>query len=159
MTVQASVVGISGDSLRIFQLTNIGEMFNQTSMKLSYTPRAMVTIPEFKTICTIESDNNMFNEKIREQIKNTIYEATGDEEYKEMDPSDVGYPHATKGKWASCLRVIDPNTMESTHVYEFENNEAATAMLVTRRFGAEYTKEGEPLLIVGAAKDIDKQCS
>jgi splicing factor 3B subunit 3 len=40
------IVGISGNTLRIITPERFGEVFNQTVIPLSYSPRKMVMFPE-----------------------------------------------------------------------------------------------------------------
>lgn len=41
------------------------------------------------------------------------------------------YPKADKDKFASCIRIIDPSTMETQSILEFENNETCFAIYVS----------------------------
>ena len=55
------IVGISGNTLRIVAPERYGELFNQTSVPLSYSPRRMVVHEESKNLIIIESDNRAYS--------------------------------------------------------------------------------------------------
>lgn len=60
----------------------------------------------------------------------------------------IGAPHAGEGRWASCIRVIDPVKLETLHLLELEDNEAAFSVAITQ-----FANDPEHYLIVGTAKD------
>ena len=43
-----------------------------------------------------------------------------------------GPPRGDPTSWASCLRVVDPTTLETARVIELDNNEAAISMCTVR---------------------------
>lgn len=60
-----------------------------------------------------------------------------------------GPPRGDPTQWASCLRVVDPSTLESASVLELDNNEAALSMCCVRFTGAEGY-----LLAVGTVQNL-----
>lgn len=54
------IVGISGNSLRIIMPDRFGEVFNQSSVGLSYSPRRMAVHEQSKNLVIIESDNRAY---------------------------------------------------------------------------------------------------
>ena len=127
------IVAIAGNTLRIISVNNLGTVFNQTSYPLRYTPRKMVQYNN--NIVIIETDHNEFNAAERaaiEKQKNAKPLAEDD-----MDISDTAVPPPlppmpaapgengeaeddetlpirgpvppAEGKWASCIRIIEPN--------------------------------------------------
>ena len=58
------------------------------------------------------------------------------EEQREQE-SQWGPPRGDPTQWASCLRVVDPSTLETASVIELDNNEAAITMCCVRFTGAE----------------------
>eukprot|EP00962_Isochrysis_galbana_P015571 scaffold4479_cov79-Isochrysis_galbana.AAC.1 len=64
--------------------------------------------------------------------------------------SVVGVPRGGPGKWASCLRVLDPKAKQTLSVLELTDNEAAVSVAAVplRERG------GETFIIVGTVKDM-----
>ena len=58
------------------------------------------------------------------------------EEQREQE-AQWGPPRGDPTQWASCLRVVDPSTLETASVIELDNNEAAISMCCVRFTGAE----------------------
>jgi len=129
------MVGIYNNTLRIFAVDKLGEMFNQVDMPLQYTAREMNYDLGLRKIITIETDHLTYPSETRAVIKDQIFQATEDEEYKEVSEQQVGYPKAAPGNWASCIRVIDPVGPKTHELLELSENEAAFSMLVTDKLG------------------------
>ena len=70
------------------------------------------------------------------------------EEQREVE-QQWGPPKGEASQWASCLRIIDPSTLETASVLELDNNEAAISMC-TLRFP---NTEGH-LLAVGTVQSL-----
>ena len=56
-----SIINILGSTLRIVAPDRYGELFNETVVPLSYSPRKLVIHEESKAILIIESDNRTYN--------------------------------------------------------------------------------------------------
>ena len=143
------MVGILDKDLHIFSVDKLGEMFNQITVPLQYTPRAMCYTPDNKLV-TIETDHMTYPKSIRDQIKEQIYTNTEDEEYKEVPDTLVGYQKAPAGNWASCIRVLNPTNLETLELKEFNINEAAFSCLVTDKLG----NDDLTYCVVGLAKNM-----
>lgn len=144
------MVAISENSLRIFSVERYGEIFNQTVIPLRYTPRKMVIHPDTNNIIIIESDQNVYSKREKDNIKLEIAEKSNDEEYIKLKEDQVGVPYAGEGRWASCIRMLDPYENKILDLIEFEDNEAALSAYVM----SFSTTPGEMFLIVGTAKDM-----
>jgi len=144
------MVGIYNNTLRIFAVDKLGEMFNQVDMPLQYTAREMNYDLGLRKIITIETDHLTYPSETRAVIKDQIFQATEDEEYKEVSEQQVGYPKAAPGNWASCIRVIDPVGPKTHELLELSENEAAFSMLVTDKLGT----GDRTYWVVGTAKDM-----
>lgn len=163
------VVAVAGDALRVFTIERLGETFNETVIPLRYTPRKFVLIPKKKLAVIIESDQGAFNAEEREAARKECFEAAdgvgengnannvenmenGEEEEKEdpLNDEQYGYPKAESDKWASCIRVLDPRSGNTTCLLELQDNEAAFS-LCTVNF---HDKEYGTLLAVGTAKGL-----
>lgn len=152
------MVGILESSLRIFSVEKLGEMFNQINMPLMYTARGMQYDANMKKIITIETDHLTYDSNTRNMIREQIYEATEDEEYKTVSETQIGYPKAAKGVWASCIRVIDPVGPKTLELIELTGNESAFSMIVTDKLGA----GDRTYVVIGSAKDMSlhpKSCT
>lgn len=44
---------------------------------------------------------------------------------EELSVEQYGLPRAEPGKWASCIRIVDPRTMQTTDLIDLDENEAA----------------------------------
>jgi splicing factor 3B subunit 3 len=142
------VVALSGNNLKIFSFNRLGEIFTQTVVPLRYTPRKMVIHPENNNIVIIESDQNVYYKSEKDRIKKEIAENTNDEQYVKLKEDIIGVPFSGEGRWASCIRMIDPIEHKLLDLNEFEGNEAAlSACIMTFS-----STPGEMFLIVGTAK-------
>ncbi|CAL5210272.1 unnamed protein product [Lathyrus oleraceus] len=162
------VVAVAGEALRIFTIERLGETFNETVIPLRYTPRKFVLQPKRKLLVVIESDQGAFTAEVREAARKECFEAAqagengtgsadqmengGEDEDKDDPLSDehYGYPKAESDKWASCIRVLDPRTGNTTCLLELQDNEAAFSVCTVNFHDKEYGT----LLAVGTAKGL-----
>nr|GFA91597.1 hypothetical protein [Tanacetum cinerariifolium] len=96
------VVAVVGDALRVFTLERLGETLNETTIPLWFTPSCWQG----------------------EKGKMEIETGTGkDDEDKEDPLSDeqYSYPKAKADKWVSCIRVLDPRSVETTCLLELQD--------------------------------------
>ena len=154
------IVAIAGNTLRILSLDRLGDAFHSEALPLRYTPRRMGVHSISGNLVIIESDHNAYNEEEKAQL----YEAAGvtpplpagtpvpeDEEAEGivMEQS-IGVPRAQPGKWASCVRVVDPVTRTTLSVIELADNEAAVSVaMVPLR-----DRAGETFVFVGTVRDM-----
>lgn len=154
------IVAIAGNTLRILSLDRLGDAFHSEALPLRYTPRRMGVHSISGNLVIIESDHNAYNEEEKAQL----YEAAGvtpplpagtpvpeDEEAEGivMEQS-IGVPRAQPGKWASCIRVVDPATRTTLSVIELADNEAAVSVaMVPLR-----DRAGETFVFVGTVRDM-----
>ena len=163
------IVAVAGNTLRIVTVDNLGAMFNQTTFPLRYTPRKMCRIPNTRQIVIVETDQHEYNEAERATLAATSSSsastafggmqmetseekgAGGEEDEDEGTIMPVRGPlPPLDGKWASCIRVIEPATGTSREVLELTNNEAAFSVCTCR-----FTNHSEEtFIIVGTAKDL-----
>jgi len=159
------IVAITNQSLKILTIDNLGEKFNITNYPLRYTPRKMIKLPGFeKYLAIIESDHNEYNEYEKQQIKYAVNEAyekdktNNDADMTNNDGEDdealfvpVRGPVPPQfGKWASCIRIIDPLNGNNKIILELSNNEAAISLCTCK-----FTQiSDENFLIVGIVKDL-----
>jgi len=154
------LVAIASTTLRILSIEKLGDAFNSESLPLRYTPRRLAYHSVSGNMVVIESDHNAYNEEEKVQL----YEAAGippplpagtllpeDEEAEGMlMESVVGVPRGGPGKWASCVRVVEPAQRQTLSVLELADNEAAIsiASVPLRERGS------EAFIIVGTVKDM-----
>lgn len=146
---EEGVVGIQGQSLRIFNVDRLGDTLTQTSIPLTYTPKKLIKHPEQPVFYTIESDNNTLPPDLREKLLADPAVVNGDA--TELSPEDFGHPRGNR-RWASCISVIDPIADEPSvvHKVDLADNEAAVSAAIVPFAG----QENESFLIVGTGKDI-----
>ena len=108
------IVAISGNTLRILSVDRLDSVFHQTIIPLQYTPRRQILDERTKLFYVLESDANTMSGPERE--------AAGDQ----ILPTDqFGLPISGAGRWASCLRVINPLEGVTQELHELSDNEAA----------------------------------
>eukprot|EP00457_Paulinella_chromatophora_P000508 gb/GEZN01000508.1/.p1 GENE.gb/GEZN01000508.1/~~gb/GEZN01000508.1/.p1 ORF type:complete len:1232 (-),score=235.53 gb/GEZN01000508.1/:570-4232(-) len=141
------LVCVSSNTLRIVALERLGEVFNQTSFALRYTPRKLLVVPEYQSLVTIETDQNAYPYKVMKEMQKELKAITMEEEEEEEEEGQessrkkakkeeeeedddlqeelVGRPEAGEGKWASCVRLFSPKEGDTMALEELEDNEAA----------------------------------
>ncbi|EEY22655.1 pre-mRNA-splicing factor rse-1 [Verticillium alfalfae VaMs.102] len=146
---EEGVVGIQGQSLRIFAIEKLSDTLTQKSIPLTYTPRRMVKHPEHPMFYTIESDNNTLPPELRAQLLADPSVVNGDA--RTLPPVEFGYPRA-KGRWASCISVIDPlsEELQTLQTVDLDNNEAAVSAAIVPFT----SQDNESFLVVGTGKDM-----
>lgn len=121
----------------------------QKSIPLTYTPKKLVKHPDQPYFYTIEADNNTLPPELRQQLLADPAVVNGDSTV--LPPEDFGYPRG-RGRWASCINVVDPVSEEPGVLsrIDLEGNEAAVSAAVVP-FASQ---DGESFLIVGTGKDM-----
>ncbi|KAK3380060.1 Pre-mRNA-splicing factor rse-1 [Lasiosphaeria ovina] len=143
------VVGIQANFLRIFKVEGLGDNLIQKSVPLTYTPKQLVKHPEQLYFYTIEAENNTLPPELQAKLLEQPNVANGDA--KILPPEEFGHPPA-KGRWASCISIIDPLGDEPSVLSKIDlsDNEAAVSAAVVP-FASQ---EGESFLVVGTGKDM-----
>lgn len=156
-------VAVAKNTLRILTLERLGETFNQQACPLRYTPRKFVIHPEHKVVVVAEADAGSIPLADREDLHikpdpdaMTDGHANGldikgpelNEEQREQE-TQWGPPRGDPTKWASCLRIIDPSTLDTATVLELDNNEAAISMCCVR-----FPNSDGYLLAVGTVQNL-----
>lgn len=105
--------------------------------------------PDQPYFYTIESDNNTLPPELRAQLLAQPDAVNGDT--RVLPPEDFGYPRA-KGRWASCISVVNPTSEEPGVLtkIDLDGNEAAVSAAVV----SFASQEGESFLVVGTGKDM-----
>ena len=164
------IVAIAGNTLRIITVNDLGTMFNQTCIPLRYTPRKMCRIPGSNSLVIVETDHNEYNEAERAEISQRIAaesgqameivdkaaKAGGEDEDEEEEDADAtktpvrGPMPPVDGKWASCIRVVEPTSGNTLELLELTENEAAFSVCTCRFSG----RQEEAFIMVGTAKNV-----
>eukprot|EP00850_Spirogloea_muscicola_P004391 SM000019S04935 [mRNA] locus=s19:136527:142578:+ [translate_table: standard] len=84
-------------------------------------------------------------------LKQEQDEELAEEDEDPLPEEQYGYPRAESGKWASCVRVVDPVEGATTCLLELQDNEAAFS-IATVQFAAD--KDLGTLVAVGTGKDL-----
>ena len=147
------LIGITGNSLRIFTFPKLGAKVQQTSIPLSYTPRKLVTSPLTKMLYVVESDHRTLSPQAQQQLiaEQAEQGVEVDREMVELPTDQFGLPRAGPGNWASCVRIIDPVEASTVFKLDLDNNEAAFSVAVVP-FAAH---PGELFLVVGTGQDTE----
>lgn len=145
------LIGIAGNTLRIFTVPKLGTKLKQDVIPLSYTPRHFASHPTAPIFYMIESDHRTHSAAAIERIKaeRSSGKARSDFAILDLPPAEFGRPKAEAGQWGSLIRVIDPLESESLMTIDLDENEAAFSVAVVNFV----ERGGEPFLVVGTAKD------
>lgn len=157
------VICVTKDRLRIFTPERLGEIYSQTEIPLSYTPRQSSMIPHSKHMIIIESDHNAYSledvEKIRAQyqeyqttVEMQMEKSEEEEEEEEEGMSDASYgvPKPGPGQWASCIRLLDLTQGKTLDLIQLDNNECAVSVCTVT-----FKDHSNQLFVcVGTAKDL-----
>ena len=147
------IVAISNQTLRIASVERLGENFNQTTVKLRYTPRAMSANPDTKMIALIESDQCSVPVGERDGPEATpadeAPEPGEDDENRMLPVEQFGAPKSSPGSWAACVRIVNPKDAKSMFVLELGQNESAHSLCHVYLTGP-----NELLLAVGTAVNL-----
>lgn len=141
------LIGISGNTLRIFSIPKLGEKLKQDSTPLTYTPRKFISHPFNSVFYMIEADHRTYSKGAIERIVKQK-ESEGrrvDTLLLDLPANEFGRPRAPAGHWASCVRVLDPLANETIMTFDLDEDEAAFSIAIAyfERGG------GEPFLVVG----------
>eukprot|EP00656_Telonema_subtile_P000860 TRINITY_DN1040_c0_g3_i1.p1 TRINITY_DN1040_c0_g3~~TRINITY_DN1040_c0_g3_i1.p1 ORF type:complete len:1192 (-),score=391.23 TRINITY_DN1040_c0_g3_i1:125-3700(-) len=145
------IVAVTGDTLRILGTERLGELFNQTSHPLSYTPRKFCKISAAPSVLAIiESDHNAVREQPAEEPAAEAMEDGAEEEDEAAKAKMLIGPNKGRhGQWASCIRLMEGVNGDTLDKLEFDDNEAAFSLCTCT-----FTNTGQEYLIVGTAKDM-----
>ena len=120
------LLGISGDSLRIFTFTQLGGELKHESLSLAYTPRKMVVHPEDPAVFyVVESDH-----RVRREGGMLV--------------------RSNAGHWASCVRVVDGAALQTVDRIDADADEAVLSLALVPFTSA----GGELFLVVGSAVGV-----
>lgn len=129
----------------------------------------MLVHEQTNNLVIIESDHNSYSYKVKKELMATLQmdededdgQATGEGEDSGPSEAFIGSPEAGPGKWASCIRIVDPVQGETVSLLELEDNEAAVSVCITRFAVKPGESDGdgsaEPYLVVGTVKDYQIQ--
>ena len=155
------IVAIAGNTLRIVSVDKLGDAFTSEAVPLRYTPRRMAEHGTSGHLIVIEADHNAYNDDEKAQLyeaaqltpplpAGTVLPDDDDADEAPLMEASVGVPRGGAGKWASCVRVLEPGTRRTLSLLELPDNEAAVSVAtVTLR-----DRGGEALVFVGTVKDM-----
>ncbi|KAK9779197.1 putative Pre-mRNA-splicing factor rse-1 [Seiridium cardinale] len=145
---EEGMVGIQGQNLKIFSIDKLGDTLLQESIPLTYTPKHLVKHPDQPLFYTIESENNTLPPELRAQLLADPSFVNGDAQV--LPPQEFGYPRG-RGRWASCISVVDPLTEKAVlQTLDLGENEAAVSV-ATVSFASQ---DNKTFLVVGTGKDM-----
>ena len=171
-------VAVSKSTLRVLAIERMGDFFNAQQLRLRYTPRKLVIHPDYNVLLLAEADSQAVPLIEREAhadggraiggggaepmdtttgagaaAPGMVVDAPGPEsdETTAAREEQLGGPIGSPGQWASCLRVVDPASLTTTHCLELDNGEAALTMALAP---FESAPEAGALLCVGTAKNL-----
>ena len=163
-----------GKTLRICSVDDLGTMFSQQVVPLSYTPRHALRVPYSTLLVTLEADHHEYNDYEKKVLSSDGEEMAvagkgkgpngssngragggGDEEEEEEEEDTMGPPlrgpvPELDGKWASCLRVTDSSTGETVHQLDLQQNQTALCMCACTF----YLHSQELFVVVGVATGV-----
>ncbi|KAJ0408897.1 hypothetical protein ATCC90586_005934 [Pythium insidiosum] len=160
VAVQEGIVALSGETMKILTLEQLGDTFNQQKAQLRYTPRKAIVHPPSRRLVLIETDHNEYSASYKRQHGLTIPDVKAarrgaedeDEDDEVLDALLLprGPVPGETGQWASCIRVYDPVSGATVACEELEDNERARS-ITTCVF---HDRGGEVFVIVGTVKNM-----
>ena len=134
------IVGIKDHEVRIVTVERLGEVFTQKIMRTRYTPIKMLVTPYTNNLFVVEKDFNCSTHSQRDLIRQRLYANSHIEEYEDLDFGVVGYPKPSslvegKDQYASCIRIVDPFSLETVYLKEFENDQAVFSAFFSTSIG------------------------
>lgn len=154
---------ISQGDLIISKLENLGETFSQSEIPLKYTPRSILTHPQSKKLIILETDHNSLRETEKAhseqvegaddmQIDSGSGESDSNIQKNILSERDYGAPMTApnSAKWASYVRIVDLNTLQTIQYMEVPEGECALSMAICTF----HQKPGETYLLLGTAKNL-----
>ena len=114
--------------------------------------------PDTNYLIVLEKDHACKSIQQMEEEKQRICEETKDEEYRETDWSELGaYPKSNRDSFASCIRIVDPSTMETLSTLDFADGETCFSIYVSQGpLGQAYqdgAEQGESYLFCGVGQN------
>lgn len=143
-------VAVSGSTLRVLTIERLGDFFNAQQLKLRYTPRKLAIHPDYNVLVVAESDAATVPYSQRTRT-HAIGEEEEEEEVQRLREEVLGAPIGAPGQWGSCLRVVDPAALTTTHCVELDNGEAALSLALVSFDSA---PEAGMLVCVGTARNL-----
>jgi len=153
--VSEGIVAIAGQELRIIVVHQLGEVFHQESLPLSHTPRKAINDSVTGKLFVIETDHNAFTDQQKAALKGNLAAAGGGakSDAEEVDEAQCGAPMPSRpGIWASCVRVVDCNSLTTQQKIELPQNEAAFSLCFIQ---VPRGPELKRYLVVGTAKNLE----
>ena len=154
------LLAVFSSSLSISVVDNITGSSNGVCLPVSYTPRRFCQLPSAQSphglselVAVIETDHNAYNDETRSEIKRelSLIELEVEDPAEPCTDSSIGTFIAGVGKWASCIRVVNYNTMESVFKLDLDVDETAIAFTICR---FNQLKDMRPCLVVATAKGV-----
>ncbi|KAK4241272.1 Pre-mRNA-splicing factor rse-1 [Achaetomium macrosporum] len=122
---QEGIIGVHANYLRIFSIENLHDNLVQRSIPLTYQPY----------FYTAKAENNTRAPELRAQL---------------AAAHNSLVPPRGRGRWASCISIVDPIGEQVIQRIHLEGNEAATSLAVV----SFTSQDNESFLIVGTGKDM-----
>lgn len=171
-------VAVARSALRVLTIDRLGTFFNQRRLRLRYTPRKIAIHEDYNVVITIESDAQAIPLKERNRKSSESANGVAGEEAMEIDDTEgdkglstrdtskdgpeaneetaekeeqLGSLQGHPGQWGSCVRVIDPSNLKTTHCIEMDNGDAAISMAIVP-FDA--SPQGGALVCIGTVKKL-----
>ncbi|KAI7907481.1 CPSF A subunit region-domain-containing protein [Cokeromyces recurvatus] len=151
------VVAIAGNTLRIFTIEKLGNIFNQISIPLKYTPRKFALHPPSRTFVVVESDHATFSPEAKmkglEEKEKEGFEIDAD--ITNLDPLQFGNVRNVAGRWASCIQLIEPFQSNVIQTIELEENEAAFSVAMVQFHTNPHASDpSEQFVVVGTGQNV-----
>lgn len=143
--------------IRIFTVEKLGNIFNQVSIPLKYTPRKFALHKPSRTFVIIESDHATYSPEAKAQgIAEKEQEGFEiDPDITDLDPAQFGNVRNGSGKWASCIRLVEPFAGNTLQTIELEENEAAFSVAIVQfRNNPHATDAAESFIVVGTGQNV-----
>jgi splicing factor 3B subunit 3 len=149
-TFNNGIVTVFNNTLKIFSIEKLGDIFTQKIIPLRYTPRKILIHPENYNIITIEAEQYSIEKKLKDDFKKQKSEKTDNTEYLKLNEEQIGYPYFGEGHWGSCIRMMDPYEHKLLDLFECEKDGAALSGCIM----SFSSTPGELFLVLGTVQGM-----
>lgn len=113
-------------------------------MPLSYTPRRFIQHPHRPLFYILETDHNT------SLLPSSQKNGRSNDDVDGYDAAMYGLPKTGQGRWASCIRIIDPLQKETVFRVDLDEDEGAMCAAIVH-----FSSRGDDLyLCVGTGKGV-----
>ncbi|KAI9176173.1 pre-mRNA-splicing factor rse1 [Blastocladiella emersonii ATCC 22665] len=149
-----ALIAVARNTLRILVPDKLGAALTSQSTELTYTPRACCVHPVSRHFVVLEGDQNTYAPAEASQLlqeKANEFEDDSVIHYRDAFPeARFGQIKAHRGKWASCIRILNPVDGNTVQVVQLDPDVYALSAAVVQFASA----PNDTFLVVGTTTGL-----